>query len=119
MLETTSQIVQTDFSVTKFAGGVREAFQFVVYFTRKIDSAGLATILSPSILPFAEPPVDVLLTKDAHDKIILRAQAAHLAAFRQWDIDVQVHFNASGLIRTEPGVDAATKILNLVALIRT
>ena len=82
MLESTSQIVQTDFSITKFDGGVRESFQFVVYFTRKIDAAGLATILSPLILPYAETSTEILLTKDAHNKAVVRAQALHSAALR-------------------------------------
>lgn len=116
MLETTSQIVQTDFSKTKFDGGVRESFQFVVYFTRKIDASGLATILSLSILPYAEISDEVLLTKEAHDKSISQAQARHILVMDQWRQNTTDHEQAVETLETEPGVDPLIRRQNVIAL---
>ena len=101
MLEIRSQLTQIDFVKTKFNGGVRESFQFVIFFTRKIEEAGLSSILSTILVPDVEAPYEIIITRANHSAVMATAHNAHKALITQYNLEVAAYVAGRDLIMAD------------------
>ena len=96
--------------------GVRESFQFVIFFTRKIEEAGLSSILSTLLVPDVEAPYEVIHIRAIHSTAMAAAHKAHKALVMQHNLEVAEFVAKRDLVMADPMTSNSEKATAVKAL---